>query len=181
MSTRGDAVVAGGELLHSKARARLLASGAADGYKQSCSRFVTFPAVPQTDFDAVSCRLSHATAEAMLHSRRAEMPQARGLIAATEPSPTAEEHYKTTRRTLGAIAKIRAGSEDFTSAELRSSVKSTTARRTTRTRSKDVGIYTGRDGWRGTWVSRLAVAEESLVVDPRLQALEVEPARGLGR
>ena len=28
MSTRGDAVLAGGELLHSKARARLLASGA---------------------------------------------------------------------------------------------------------------------------------------------------------
>ena len=27
----------------------------------------------------------------------------------------------------------------------------------------------------------LAVAEEGLVVDPRLQALEVEPARGLGR
>ena len=30
-------------------------------------------------------------------------------------------------------------------------------------------------------MSRLAVAEEGLVVDPRLQALEVEPARGLGR
>ena len=28
-------------------------------------------------------------------------------------------------------------------------------------------------------MSRLAVAEEGLVVDPRLQALEVEPARGL--
>ena len=28
-------------------------------------------------------------------------------------------------------------------------------------------------------MSRLAVAEEILVVDPRLQALEVEPARGL--
>ena len=53
MSTRGDAVVAGGELLHSKARARLLASGAADGSKHSCSGFVTFPAVPQSDFDAV--------------------------------------------------------------------------------------------------------------------------------
>jgi len=35
------------------------------------------------------------------------------------------------------------------------------------------------DGGGGTWVSRLAVAEEGLVVDPRLQALEVEPARGL--
>ena len=42
--------------------------------------------------------------------------------------------------------------------------------------------YLYGDGWgRGTWVSRLAVAEEGLVVDPRLQALEVEPARGLGR
>ena len=30
-------------------------------------------------------------------------------------------------------------------------------------------------------MSRLAVAEEDLVVDPRLQAREVEPARGLGR
>ena len=30
-------------------------------------------------------------------------------------------------------------------------------------------------------MTRLAVAEEGLVVDPRLQALEVEPARGLGR
>ena len=30
-------------------------------------------------------------------------------------------------------------------------------------------------------MGRLAVAEEGLVVDPRLQALEVEPARGLGR
>ena len=30
-------------------------------------------------------------------------------------------------------------------------------------------------------MNRLAVAEEGLVVDPRLQALEVEPARGLGR
>ena len=28
-------------------------------------------------------------------------------------------------------------------------------------------------------MGRLAVAEEGLVVDPRLQALEVEPARGL--
>ena len=48
MSARGDAVLAGGELLHSKARARLLASGAADGSKQSCSGTVTFPAVPQS-------------------------------------------------------------------------------------------------------------------------------------
>ena len=41
-------------------------------------------------------------------------PQARGPNAAAEPSPTAEEHYKTTRRTLGAIPKMRAGSEVLT-------------------------------------------------------------------
>ena len=39
----------------------LLASDAADGSKQSCSRFVTSPAVPQSDFDAVFCLLEHAT------------------------------------------------------------------------------------------------------------------------
>ena len=57
----------------------------------------------------------------------------------------------------------------------------TTARRTARYKIQERWYLYG-DGWeRGTWMGRLAVAEEGLVVDPRLQALEVEPARGLGR
>ena len=102
-------------------------------------------------------------------------------IAPAEPSPTAEEHYKTARGTPGLIPKFRAGWRGVAEDVTEESTPSLTPARTTRYEIQGRWYLYG-DGWgRGTWASRLAVAEEGLVVDPRLQALEVEPARGLGR
>ena len=116
MSTRGDAVLAGGELLHSKARARPAGERRRRWLQAIVLLLRDVPSCPQSNFDAVCCLLSHATLVCDGFARRkmgALGEAARPSIAPAEPPSTAEEHYQITRGTLGAIAKIRAGSEVF--------------------------------------------------------------------